>query len=57
MVVKEFIEARWKAIIGIVVAVAAAAALAGTYNLIANALATGMRLRGFRRNFRPRYSN
>jgi ABC-2 type transport system permease protein len=38
MVVKEFIEARWKAIIGSVVAAVAAAALAGTYNLVANAL-------------------
>ena len=46
MVVKEFIEARWKAIIGIVVAAAAAAALAGTYNLIASALATGNATRG-----------
>ncbi|EFH83981.1 ABC transporter permease [Ktedonobacter racemifer] len=39
MVVKEFIEARWKAIIGSVVAVMAAAALASTYNLIKNGLA------------------
>ena len=46
MVVKEFIEARWKAIIGTVVAAAAAAALAGTYNLIANALATGNATKG-----------
>jgi ABC-2 type transport system permease protein len=41
VVVKEFIEARWKAIIGTVVAVVAAAVVAGTYNLVANALATG----------------
>jgi ABC-2 type transport system permease protein len=41
VVVKEFIEARWKAIIGTVVAVVAAATVAGTYNLVANALATG----------------
>jgi ABC-type transport system involved in multi-copper enzyme maturation permease subunit len=41
MVVKEFVEARWKAIIGSVVAVVAAAAVAGTYNLVTNALATG----------------
>jgi ABC-type transport system involved in multi-copper enzyme maturation permease subunit len=39
MVVKEFIEARWKAIIGSVVAVMGAAALASTYNLIKNVLA------------------
>ena len=39
MVVKEFIEARWKAIIGSVVAVMVAAALASTYNLIKNVLA------------------
>ena len=38
MVVKEFIEARWKAIIGSVVAVLAAAALASTYDLIKNRL-------------------
>ena len=38
MVVKEFIEARWKAIIGSVVAVIVAAALASTYNLIKNVL-------------------
>ncbi|HXR66207.1 MAG TPA: ABC transporter permease [Ktedonobacteraceae bacterium] len=36
---KEFIEARWKAIIGGVVAVLCAASLAGTYNLIKNLLA------------------
>jgi ABC-2 type transport system permease protein len=41
MVIKEFVEARWKAIIGIVVAAAAAAALAGTYNIIANTVTTG----------------
>jgi ABC-2 type transport system permease protein len=46
MVVKELIEARWKAIIGSVVAVVAAGALAGTYNLIANALATGNATKG-----------
>lgn len=40
MVVKEFIEARWKAIIGSTVAVIGAAALAGTYNLINNLLTT-----------------
>ena len=34
MVMKEFIEARWKAIIGSVVAVLGAAALAGTYDLV-----------------------
>ncbi len=39
MIVKEFIEARWKAIIGSVVAVLATAALVGTYNLIKNVLA------------------
>ena len=39
MVVKEFIEARWKAIIGGVVAVIVVAALASTYNLIKNVLA------------------
>lgn len=39
MVVKEFIEARWKAIIGGVVAVLAATALASTYDLIKNMLA------------------
>ncbi|HEX6477563.1 MAG TPA: ABC transporter permease [Ktedonobacteraceae bacterium] len=39
MVVKEFLEARWKTIIGSAVAVIAAAALAGTYNLIKNLLA------------------
>ena len=39
MVVKEFIEARWKAIIGSVVAVMVAASLASTYNLIKNVLA------------------
>ena len=39
MVVKEFIEARWKAIIGSVVAVLAAAALASTYDLIKTRLA------------------
>lgn len=39
MIVKEFIEARWKAIIGSVVAVLAAAALASTYDLIKNRLA------------------
>jgi ABC-2 type transport system permease protein len=38
MVVKEFIEARWKAIIGSMVAVLGAAALASTYNLIKNVL-------------------
>jgi len=40
MVVKEFIEACWKAIIGSVVAVLGAAALASTYNLIKNTLAS-----------------
>lgn len=40
MVVKELIEARWKAIIGSVVAVLVAAALASTYNLIKNLLAS-----------------
>lgn len=39
MVVKEFIEARWKAMIGSVVAVLFTAVLASTYNLIKNALA------------------
>lgn len=39
MVVKEFIEARWKAIIGSVVAVIVVVALASTYNLIKNVLA------------------
>jgi ABC-2 type transport system permease protein len=39
MIVKEFIEARWKAIIGSVVAVLATAALASTYNLIKSVLA------------------
>jgi ABC-2 type transport system permease protein len=39
MIVKEFIEARWKAIIGSVVAVLFTAALASTYNLIKNVLA------------------
>jgi ABC-2 type transport system permease protein len=39
MVVKEFIEARWKAIVGSVVAVMFTAALASTYNLIKNVLA------------------
>jgi ABC-2 type transport system permease protein len=39
MVVKELIEARWKAIIGSVVAVMVAAALASTYQLINNLLA------------------
>src|SRR5258708_38832266 len=39
MVVKEFIEGRWKAIIGSVVAVLGAAALPSTYNLIKNVLA------------------
>lgn len=39
MVVKELIEARWKAIIGSVVAVLFTAALASTYNLIKNVLA------------------
>jgi ABC-type transport system involved in multi-copper enzyme maturation permease subunit len=38
MVVKEFIEARWKAIIGSVVAVIVAASLASTYDLIKNVL-------------------
>ena len=41
MAVKEFMEARWKAIIGSVVAVVVAAALAGTYDIIKNLLATG----------------
>ncbi len=39
MIVKELIEARWKTIIGGVVAVVAAAALASTYQLIKNLLA------------------
>ena len=39
MVAKELIEARWKAIIGSVVAVIVAAALASTYHLIKNLLA------------------
>ena len=39
MVVKELIEARWKAIIGSVVAVIVAAALASTYQLFKNLLA------------------
>jgi len=38
MIVKEFIEARWKTIIGSVVAVLASAAMASTYNLIKNVL-------------------
>jgi len=38
MVVKELIEARWKAIIGSVVAILGAVALASTYNLIKNML-------------------
>ncbi len=38
MVVKEFIEARWKIIIGSVVAVLGASALASTYDLIKNTL-------------------
>jgi len=46
MVVKELIEARWKAIIGTLVAAVAAGALAGTYNFIANALATGNATKG-----------
>ncbi|HEX6777141.1 MAG TPA: ABC transporter permease subunit [Ktedonobacterales bacterium] len=41
MAVKEFMEARWKAIIGSVVTVVVAAALAGTYDLIKNLLVTG----------------
>jgi ABC-2 type transport system permease protein len=41
MVVKEFIEARWKAIIGSAVAIIAAAALASTYDLVKHALPTG----------------
>jgi ABC-2 type transport system permease protein len=41
MAVKEFIEARWKASIGSVVVVMAAAALAGTYDIIKNLLTTG----------------
>ncbi len=40
MAVKEFMEARWKAIIGSIVAVVVAAALAGTYDLIKNLLAS-----------------
>ena len=40
MIAKEFIEARWKAIIGSVVAVAGAAALAATYDLINTLLST-----------------
>lgn len=38
MVVKELLEARWKAIIGIAVCVAIAGVLAGTYDLIKNLL-------------------
>ncbi len=38
MAVKELIEARWKAIIGVAVCVAIAGALAGTYDLIKNLL-------------------
>lgn len=38
MIAKEFIEARWKAIIGSVVAVLATIIMASTYNLIKNAL-------------------
>src|SRR5579871_4622615 len=39
MAVKEFMEARWKAIIGGIVAVVVAAALGSTYDLIKNLLA------------------
>src|ERR1051326_9210864 len=38
MAVKELIEARWKAIIGIVVCLVIAAALAGSYDLLKNLL-------------------
>ena len=41
MAVKEFMEARWKAFIGGAVALIAAAALAGSYDLIKNLLVTG----------------
>ncbi len=41
MVVKEFIEARWKALIGCAVAVVGATALAATYDLVKNMLMTG----------------
>ena len=41
MAVKEFIEARWKAMIGGAVAFVVAAGLAGTYNLLKSLLATG----------------
>src|SRR5215472_845147 len=41
MVIKEFVEARWKAIIGGAVAVVVAVALAGTYDLVKNLLTTG----------------
>jgi ABC-2 type transport system permease protein len=41
MVVKEFVEARWKAIIGGAVAVVGAIASAGTYDLVKNLLTTG----------------
>ncbi|MEO7001650.1 MAG: ABC transporter permease [Ktedonobacterales bacterium] len=41
MVVKEIIEARWKAIIGGAVAVVVAAVLASVYNLLKNTLETG----------------
>ncbi len=41
MVVKEFLEARWKAIFGCVITVIAAAALAGSYDFIRNLLPTG----------------
>ncbi len=42
MVVKELVEARWKAIIGGAVAVIAAAALAGTYSVIKNSLVSSL---------------
>lgn len=42
MVSKEIIEARWKAIIGSVVAAIAAAVLAATYDIIKNSLASSL---------------
>ncbi|MGO8948361.1 MAG: ABC transporter permease [Ktedonobacterales bacterium] len=42
MVAKEFIEARWKAIVGSVVVVIGAVALAASYDLIKNSLASSL---------------
>jgi ABC-type transport system involved in multi-copper enzyme maturation permease subunit len=45
MALKELIEARWKAIIGIAICVAIAGALAGTYDLLKNLLAQSSSLK------------